>query len=81
MIKWKKDKSPYSNGEWGYKNKIRCFYIGWAVTTKDQKAKPYLVTCYLPSIKLLTTRFWNTEEAKKECEWILGVFIRELTKE
>lgn len=80
MLNWKKDNRPYSNGYYGFKNRIRCFWVGWEVTLKEQYEKPYLMECYLPSLKLNKERFKTEEEARQYCERILKVFIKELTK-
>ncbi len=81
MIIWKEDKEQYSSGFKGFKNRIKCFWVGYNVIYKKDNKKPYIINCYLPSINLRFTRFETIEEAKKECERTLKSFIKELTKE
>lgn len=77
-ITWKESKRRYSNGEYGYRNRIRCFFLNrYAVTTKKDYECPILLDCYLTSLKA-NYRFKTVEKAKELAEEILEKFIKEV---
>ena len=75
MIKWEKDTSKYTNGEWGILGEIKIFYLGWSNDGSKPVDKDYYLQCKLPCLRECND-YYNMDEGKQMAERLLKFWLK-----